>query len=313
MSTIERGRTLVGTTPRTSVARTSEANTVATPAVQPTAQRTGAVVDGFDSAKTTNTVAAAQVFTAPAGSKDKVYDGKLVGAGGQTFEPGTPLSDIPAFTPKNNPNATATLIYTNGMRTEKDKQARELQALADETGMRTIGVHNSTEGTVGDLLQAVKDKLGKGTNPAVDTLADAVYGELKAGRDVHLVGYSQGGLITSRALSDVARRLRIEDGMSPEQVQQTMSKLNVETFAAAACTYPDGPNYVHYINNRDAVPTLFGLGGKGWSPADMLRHAGKDAKVHYFSEDTVFSGAHSLVDTYLNHRVPFEQARAGEF
>ncbi|WP_141324531.1 hypothetical protein [Myxococcus sp. AB025B] len=313
MSTIERGRPVVGTTPRTPVGRTSEVNTVATPAVQPSAARANAVVDGFESGKARGTATVAGVFTAPPGSKDKVYDGKLVGAGGQTFEPGTPLSDIPAFTPKNNPNATATVIYTNGMRTDLAKQTAELQALADTTGMRTIGIHNSTQGTVADLFQAVKDKLDKGTNPAVDTLADTVYNELKAGRDVHLVGYSQGGLITSRALSDVARRLRIEDGMSKEQVEQTMSKLNVETFAAAACTYPDGPNYVHYINNRDAVPTLFGLGGKGWSPADLLRHAGKGAQVHYFSEDTVFSGAHSLVGTYLNHRVPFEQARAGQF
>lgn len=312
MSTIERGRTLVGTTPRTNVARTAETNTVATPAAQPTAQRTNALVDGFDS-KAANTASVAKVFTAPAGSKDKVYDGKLVGANGQTFEPGTPLKDIPAVTPRNNPNATATVIYTNGIRTDKDKQGGELQALADRTGMRAIGIHNATEGTISDILQCVKDKMDKGTNPAVDTLADTIYGELKAGRDVHLVGYSQGGLITSRALSDVARRLRIEDGMSPAQVQQTMSKLNVETFGAAAGTYPDGPNYVHYVNNRDAVPTLFGLGSKGWTPGDLFRHAGKGAQVHYFSEDTVFSGAHSLTDTYLNHRVPFEQARAGNF
>ncbi|MCE9673678.1 hypothetical protein LY474_38340 [Myxococcus stipitatus] len=312
MSTIERGRSLpqVGTSTRNTIARAPETNAAVTPAVQSNVAR---VVDGFDANKTTSKAAVSGVFTAPAGSKDKVYDGKLVGANGQTFQPGTPLSDIPAVTPRNNPNATGTVIYTNGMMTTKEKQDSELQALADKTGMRAIGIHNATQGFVSDLLQCVKDKLDKGTNPAVDTLADTVYSELKAGRDVHLVGYSQGGLITSRALSDVARRLRIEDGMSKADVEKTMSRLKVETFGAAAGTYPDGPQYVHYINNRDAVPTLFGLGSKGWTPGDLLRHAGKGAQVHYFSEDTVFSGAHSLTGTYLNHRVPFDQARAGQF
>ncbi|QSQ15152.1 hypothetical protein [Myxococcus landrumensis] len=310
MSTIERGRSLVGTSPRTSIARSTDAGVVATPTVRQSAQR---VVDGFDGGTAKGTAKATGVFTAPAGSKDKVFDGKLVGANGQTFEPGTPLSDIPAVTPRNNPNATGTVIYTNGIRTDKAGQGNDLQAIADRTGMRAIGVHNATEGTISDLLQCVKDKLDKGKNPAVDTLADTIYGELKAGRDVHLIGHSQGGLITSRALNDVARRLRIEDGMSKSQVEQTMSRLKVETFGAAASTYPDGPQYVHYINKRDPVPNIFGLGSKGWTPGDLLRHAGRDAKVHYFSEDNIFTGAHSLKDTYLNHRVPFEQARAGQF
>ncbi|MCP3143379.1 hypothetical protein [Pyxidicoccus xibeiensis] len=316
MSIIDRGRSLIsklGTTTQNTVERAQTGVSQATNTVKNTAQNVGQrVVDGFENAAAkADTVAG--VFTAPKGAKDKVYDGKLVGAGGQTFEPGTPLDQIPAFTPKNNPDAKATVIYTNGIATDKDGQARELQALADRTGMRTLGVHNATEGVVSDLIQCVKDKLGKGTNPAVDTLADTIYGELKAGRDVHLVGYSHGGLVTSRALKDVANRMRIEDGMSKAQVEKAMSHINVETFGAAAATYPDGPNYVHYVNDKDIVPTLFGIGGSGKSPLDFIRDAGKGAKVHYFSEKNMFSGAHGLTDTYLNHRVPFSEAREGRF
>ncbi|MFP2928313.1 hypothetical protein ACLESO_24590 [Pyxidicoccus sp. 3LG] len=316
MSIIDRGRSLItkiGTTTQNTVERAQTGVSQAANTVKNTAQNVQRVVDGFESAVAKKADTVAGVFTAPKGAKDKVYDGKLVGAGGQTFEPGTPLSQIPAFTPKNNPNATATLIYTNGISTNKDGQARELQALADSTGMRTLGVHNATEGVVSDLIQCVKDKLGKGSNPAVDTLADTIYGELKAGRDVHLVGYSHGGLITSRALKDVANRMRIEDGMSKGDVEKAMSRINVETFGAAAATYPDGPNYVHYVNDKDIVPTLFGIGGSGKSPLDFIRDAGKGAKVHYFSEKNMFSGAHGLTDTYLNHRVPFDQAREGRF
>ncbi|QDE68374.1 MULTISPECIES: hypothetical protein [Myxococcus] len=316
MSTIQRGRNSIAQTSRSTADRVRGSGSPATNTVQPpvtggAAQR-GVVVDGFDS-RSAQTQAVGGVFTAPAGSKDKVFDGKLVGAGGQTFEPNTPLNQVPAFVPANNPNATATVVYVNGISTNKDGQARELQALANSTGMRAIGVHNATSGMIADVIQAAKDKLNKGKNPAVDSLSDIVYSELKAGRDIHLVGYSHGGLITSRALKDVGNRLRIEDGMSKAQVEQLLSRVNVETFGAAATTYPDGPNYVHYVNNKDPVPVIFGQGSKGWTPGDLFRDAGKGAQVHHFSEKGMFSGAHSLTETYLNHRVPFEEGRAGNF
>ncbi len=316
MTTIQRGRNSIAQTSRSTADSVRESGASSTRAAQNTvagtAAQRAAVVDGFDS-RSVQPQAVSGVFTAPAGAKDKVYDGKLVGAGGQTFEPTTPLDQVPAFVPANNPNAQKTVVYVNGISTNKDGQARELQALANNTGMRTIGVHNATSGMVADVIQAAKDKLNKGKNPAVDTLSDVVYSELKAGRDIHVMGYSHGGLITSRALKDVANRLRIEDGMSKAQVEQLLSRVNVETFGAAAATYPDGPNYVHYVNNKDPVPVIFGQGSKGWTPGDLFRDAGKGAQVHHFSEKGMFSGAHSLTETYLNHRVPFDEARAGNF
>ncbi|SET60981.1 hypothetical protein SAMN05443572_102875 [Myxococcus fulvus] len=62
-------------------------------------------------------------------------------------------------------------------------------------------LHGLTEDFAADLAQCVGDKLDKGTGPAEDTLVDTVYGELKAGREVHLMGYSQGGFITARPSS----------------------------------------------------------------------------------------------------------------
>ena len=275
------------------------------------AQQAGRVVDSFET-KATKGVQALGIFGL-GGKPDKQYDGMFVGAGGRTFPPGTPLKDIPGVTPANNPNPTKTIIYVNGIMTPKEGQSSDLQAIADKAGARTIGIHNSTEGFVTDLAQCVKDKLDKGRNPAVDTLADALYTELKAGRSVDLMGYSQGGLIVSRALKDVSNRLRIEDGMSKADVEKTMSRLNVETFGAAATTYPDGPKYVHDVNNRDMVPSLFGLGGKV-DPLQFIKDAGKGAVVHRFGDGGVnLIANHNFQDTYMKHRVPFEQARQGKF
>ena len=319
MTTIDRNRspspatTKPATTPAAATPAKPAANTVKPATTGATASAKPAR-DGFESvsARPAAQAQAVNLLGAKAPS-EKSLDGMMVGAGGQTFAPGTPLSQIPGVTPANNPNPSKTIIYVNGILTNKAGQSSDLQAIADKSGAKAIGIHNSTEGVVKDLLQCVKDKLDKGTNPAVDTLADTVYSELKAGKDVHLMGYSQGGLITARALFDVEQRLRIEDGMSKGDTEKMMGRINVETFGAASTKYPDGPKYVHYINNRDVVPTVTGLGGS-IDPLKFLKDAGKGAVVHRFGEGGINLGKnHSLQQTYLQHRVPFEQARANQF
>jgi len=244
---------------------------------------------------------------------DVKYDGLYVGADGQTFQPGTPLAQIPAVTPSDGRRPNETLIYINGINTTKDGQAASLQAIADRTGAQVIGIHNATEGMISDLGQCITDKLDKGRNPAVDTLAHTIYNEIKAGRSIHLVAHSQGGLITSRALTHVYQRLRVEDGLSRAQAERRLGTVKVETFGAAAGHYPDGPQYVHYINRDDPVPSLFGL---GWD-IDRLNptlHAGRGAQVHWFTDIHLNPiASHSFEDVYLPRRVPFDQARRGDF
>ena len=123
------------------------------------------------------------------------------------------------------------------------------------------------------------------------------------------MAHSQGALVTSRALNHVAQRMRIEDGMSQADVEKAMSKLKVETFGGAAAHFPDGPKYVHYVNTKDMVPSMFGQGnGKGVD--EWARDGGKGAVIRRFSEGSGISGAHSINDMYLPHRVGFDQARA---
>jgi len=244
---------------------------------------------------------------------DTVYDGLFVGANGQTFSTTTPLDQIPAVQPSNGREPNETLIYINGINTTKDGQAASLQAIADRTGAEVIGIHNSTEGMVSDLGQCITDKLDIGRNPPVDTLANTIYNEIQAGRTVHLVAHSQGGLITSRAIRDVYQRLRIEDGLSRAQAERQLRLVEVETFGGAAGHYPDGPQYVHYINRDDPVPSLFGL---GWDidRHNPTLHAGRGAQVHWFTDRHLNPiASHSFEDVYLPQRVPFDQARRGDF
>jgi hypothetical protein len=267
-----------------------------------------------------NAIKTAAEFMGFGSQPDLKHDGMLVGANNQTYPPNTPLSQIPGVTPRDNPNPTETILYVNGMATDLEWQSQhEMQWIADNSNAKVIGIHNATQGGGADFIQCAKDKLDKGHNPAVDTLADTVYSELKAGRSVHLMGYSQGGLITARALKDVANRLRIEDGMSQAQVEEVMSRLKVETFGGAGAVFPDGPQYVHYVNDKDIVPNAFGLGLPGFlddlgldglSQLPGLTHPGRGAVVHTFSEG---ENPHGLGATYLDHRVDFDDARAGRF
>jgi hypothetical protein len=240
--------------------------------------------------------------------RDTDFDGHFVGADGQTFSPNTALSDIPAVTPRNGVTNNETLIYVNGIRTNVQGQVNSLQAIADQTGSRVIGVHNATQSSAADILQSLGDKLDIGNNPAVDTLADTVYNELRAGRDVYLLAHSQGAIITSRALQDVKNRLMAEDGMSRRDAERLMSNIKVETFGGASRRFPDGPQYVHYVNRNDGVPQAFGL--RSW--LNPFAHAGRDAVTHYFRAGKPVV-SHGFEEFYLPERVPFEQARRGDF
>ncbi len=243
---------------------------------------------------------------ARASQGDRRFDGLFVGAGGRTYSPSTSLSSVRPVLPRNGAASGETLIYVNGINTTKDAQFNSLQQIADRAGARVIGIHNATQGAALDIIQSAGDTLDIGRNPAVDTLASTVYDEITAGRGVHLMAHSQGGLITSRALTDVRNRLMLEDGLSARETERVLSRVKVETFGGAAAYYPDGPQYVHYVNRLDPVPGLFGLGPF----ASPLVHPGRGAVVHRF---TSTHNVHGFDDTYLQRRVPFERARRGDF
>jgi hypothetical protein len=265
------------------------------------------LAEGYASRAGIMTRPAFALLDAPATrGSDRDFDGLFVGAGGRTYSPSTPLANVPAVLPSDGRVPAGTIVYVNGINTTKDGQFGSLQQIADRTGARVVGIHNATQGGFVDVIQSAGDTLDIGHNPAVDTLADTVYAEITAGRTIHLMAHSQGALITSRALTDVYRRLRVEDGLSRREAERILARVEVETFGGAAGSYPDGPRYVHYVNRRDAVPGLFGLGPF----ANPLVHPGRGAVVRRFGEG---HNAHGFEQTYLPRRVPFERARRGDF
>ena len=233
----------------------------------------------------------------PPGGSDVSYDGDLVGANGQTFPPNTPIESLPAVMPKNGKAGNETVVFVNGVGESHAGLSGEMQQVADATGEPVVSVYNATEGTLKDFLQTIEGRFDIGKNPAVDSLADVVYQHVKSGQPIRIAGYSQGGLIVSRALSDVKQRLMNEDGMSEADATKRLGLVTAETFAGAASSYPDGPKYTHYVNKFDPVQ-LFSFYAFGDNPPNPLVHQGAGAKTVSF--DYFGWKAHDL-GVYLSH------------
>lgn len=274
------------------------------------------------------------------GRSEVSYDGMYIGANGRAYTSVTPLAQIPAVMPKQGAT-TKRIIYVNGITTPKSTHYQNMKDIANDTGAGVIGIHNSTNGTGWDLVQCAKDKADVGKNPAHDTLTQTIVSELNQGHSVHILAHSQGGLITARSLrwaetllykQEIAKRGSMINPLikreAREEVQRLMGKIRVETFGAAAASYPDGPRYVHYVNDADKVPTQFGIGDSNSPVVKWV--AGKDAVAKHFKAD--FPGKklmdvipnytptgknlmdlnfapHSIENCYMSYRLPFAQAR----
>jgi hypothetical protein len=219
-------------------------------------------------------------------AKDKSNDGKLVGANGATFAAGTALSQIPGVTPDSG-KSKGTVVFVNGMLTPLSQQVSDMKAIANAYGSTVLGVHNATEGLVADGVQSAADVAGIGQNAAVESLKATILQELRAGRELHLVAHSQGAIITQRAL----RAAKAELG------EEKLKLLTVDTFGGAGGVYPDGPKYTHWINTKDMVPNMFGL---GWDGSIRNAGAGRDAVIHrfeYSNDDQILQ--HLIDSAYL--------------
>lgn len=270
------------------------------------------------------------------------YDGAIMGADGKMYPNLLRLQDVPPVYPWGGiggaprPEAER-IIFVNGMSTAPSMAQYNMQIIASRTGTPVIGIYNATDGEVPDVLQVMMDKANVGRNPAVDTLKRSLMHALTHGESLHLVGESHGALVISRAIGD-ARRSLLDSGLTESEVNERLNKIKVETYGGSAWSYPDGPRYVHYINDRDPIPFHFGLTPygldsrrlaeiesslqqPGWVRnlafiVDVLDvnyiaglHPGRDARIVRFSQghEQDWLQTH-MVDTYLVHRKPFDEA-----
>jgi hypothetical protein len=192
-------------------------------------------------------------------------------------------------TKRRNGMAPRTIVYVNGINTNKSTDCGTLKAIGDATCAKVYGVYNATEGFYRDAVQTSQDRkaiaaaneghpprTGDGRNPAADTLARLIKSKRLNGEPLELWAHSQGGAVSSLALYDAKNALDtagIPDGLKGVQVK---------SFGSAAPEWPNGPEYEHYVHVNDFTPVTFGLGDDQASDGS---DAGEGAKVIRFSGD----------------------------
>jgi hypothetical protein len=222
------------------------------------------------------------------------------------YDPGKmAYTDVPAYEPKGDvQNKGSRTIFINGQNTLPTVSAVRAQQLADATGRPVVGLYNQTKG---ERYSDFEDSYLMKTNSTTDkdsigVLARSVIASAKADSSLTIVAHSQGGLVTQVALARAKQELTRHYG-SADAAEIALKKTFVETHGSPSnesTPFPSGPNYVHFINRSDAVPTAM----RGITPAaDKYNGYGKGAVVIDFDTrngpDQV--AAHTL-PTYLKER-----------
>ncbi len=207
-------------------------------------------------------------------------DGSFLGALGQPLPSTLDIDQIAGVLPSDGSRPDGRTVFVNGLASTRGKVAEQMQMIADMTGTEVVGLYNATDGVLKDVLQTIGDRLDVGQNAAVNSLTRLILSKIDDCEPLRLAAYSQGALITSRALEDVRQALMAR-GLSAKQAEAKLSSIEVETFGGAASHYPDGPEYVHHINRWDPVSLLsfYALGHQG----NPLVDPGRGAKVNVFS------------------------------
>src|SRR5581483_7442861 len=195
---------------------------------------------------------APQGVTAPAASKlETKLDGWLIGKNGVALPPGTPLDAVAKVVGSDcKPEGLA--IYVNGVANTVADQVQSMDELSKSCGKELVGIHNSTGGLFNDVSETIGQKLGVTSDKPADLLSKVLLDRIDHNLPTMLIGHSQGALMVSDALCRVQTAL-MKRGLSRSDAEQLMSNIQVETFAPACSYFPDGPQYVHYINDSDPV------------------------------------------------------------
>ncbi len=179
------------------------------------------------------------------------------------------------------------VYFANGINTRAPQAVAEAAELSARVHQDVTLVYVETKGIVRDVQSAYGETmypaLGRQNAPE-RTLGDAVIDSLDRGRDVHVIGYSRGALVTELALDRVVDHYGAK-GYSSDQISgMIMSRISVETFNGASHNLPRGVSSEHYVSDMDVLvgqtigmgpgaPLIRGIAGHGIDDALALANS----------------------------------------
>ena len=232
----------------------------------------------------------------PGGQWNSAYDGYFLAANGCFYDPAkVAVKNIPAFHLDSTNKGASPLWYINGANLRADWVLAQMYRLAESSGRPVITIYNSTLG--GRFLDAPGDALqgSLATFTAEKVIIEALALEEKIFFQVN----SQGAMHMATVLRNTVKQVQAKQ----------LKNIHVLTAGGAASEFPDGPVYVHLVNEKDPVPSGAGVVSKGAKPgfnAEIIRFSAKDPQpmeegFRFFDPLTkIFLSVHGLM-AYQEH------------
>ena len=134
-----------------------------------------------------------------------------------------------------------------------------------------IGIYNAKM----DVKSEAKKFIDPYNKVSASIRAEA-FSRILDNRRFSVISLSQSGFLVGRGLRQLVKDIEETFPLQPFYRQKLLKLVNVETQAGLGLYYPDGPNYVHYVNRRDIIPVKAGM-------LSSRAHPGRGAVIASFS------------------------------
>lgn len=215
------------------------------------------------------------------GTPDVDMDGFFIGANGCLYDPDFVLSDDVPVVGREYDTGQELLFVVNGANSESLHIDVRLRSIAIVKKRPLIGIFNApSENVFEDGFKFLDSK-----NKVVMTVRSEAYRRVTNGRRFLVFAMSQSGFMVGRGLTLLSSDLFSAFPLRYLYRQKLLGLVDAETAGTIGLLYPDGPNYVHYVNKRDIIPFLAGVMAPGAQPG-----RGSVIATFYYQNENCFLG-----------------------
>ena len=169
----------------------------------------------------------------------------------------------------------------NGANTKSIHTDVRLRSIAMVKQRPLVGIFNAPyENMLEENFKFIDQK-----NMVAMTVRSEAYRRVRNGRRFAVLAMSQSGFMVGRGLSRFSSDLFSAFPLRYFYRQKLLGLVDVETVGTIGRQYPDGPNYVHYVNKRDIAPFLAGVMASGAQPG-----RGAVVATFYYENENCFFG-----------------------
>ena len=215
----------------------------------------------------------------PFGTSDQEMDGFFIGANNCAYNPLIVSSDeVPAVGQEYSHMGEPIFMVNGANGTVVNSEVR-IKSVSISKQRPVIGIFNAPADLIGEINKFVDFR-----NNAAETIRQETFSRVLVNRTFTVIGLSQAGFIVSHGLVLLKKDLIETFPYRYRHRKKLLKLVGVETVGAIALYFPNGPNYVHYVNKRDILPLVAGMGSN-------RSHPGRGAVIasfYYYNKDCDF-------------------------